>query len=129
MNFTLYFNLYVYLLPTNVCIIITITLVICWIFLFHGSHIEWDPWYDFLKNIFFFRCWLHRVFIAVHGSLRCCTWALSSWQVEASLELWCVGFWLQGLLLLQTTGSTEYRLQKLRLFMSTYGKNHYNIVK
>ena len=58
----------------------------------------------FLKIILFMYFWLCWVFIAV--------WAfLLSQQAESTLSFWCVGFSLQWLLLLQSSGSQVLGLQ------------------
>ena len=64
------------------------------------THLFWN--FEFLEFFFFFLqlCW---VFIA--------SWAFRSLQrVRATTLLWCVGFPLQGLLLLQSTCSRMCRL-------------------
>ena len=45
--------------------------------------------------------------------LRCCTWAFSSCSEQGLLFVWCMGFSLQWLLLLQTTGSRHMCLAAL----------------
>ena len=43
-------------------------------------------------------------FLATFG-LRCCAWSFSSWGSQGYSSLWCAGFSLRWLLLLQSTGS------------------------
>ena len=51
----------------------------------------------------------------IYLGLCYCTWAFSNCtKVEAALWLWCVGFSLQGFLLLQSMGSRVHRLQGLQ---------------